>query len=291
MVRAFGLGSSVRQGSAPIAMVVLLVIGGAAGDSALVSTLRGFSIDDEDSHPRTLGYYEALLDSPAGGFARAELGPPRGWVAFGAPDAGIIRELPAYRRWEMRPQLDIRWNGTVFRTNRHGYRGPDVELQKPEGTYRVVVFGSSNTMGYGVDNDEIYTRHLEKWLNGYLGEVNRVEIVNLAVAGDSPSRKLARIQYEAARWHADWIICDASALDAWLEDIQVHWALQSQVAIPYSFVQNAARRARITATDSIDAFRAKFQGQSERMLPEIYAAYGVEARRLGLPLTIREWSA
>jgi lysophospholipase L1-like esterase len=286
MVRAFGLGSSVRQGSAPIAMVVLLVIGGAAGDSALVSTLRGFSIDDEDSHPRTLGYYEALLDSPAGGFARAELGPPRGWVAFGAPDAGIIRELPAYRRWEMRPQLDIRWNGTVFRTNRHGYRGPDVELQKPEGTYRVVVFGSSNTMGYGVDNDEIYTRHLEKWLNGYLGEVNRVEIVNLAVAGDSPSRKLARIQYEAARWHADWIICDASALDAWLEDIQVHWALQSQVAIPYSFVQNAARRARITATDSIDAFRAKFQGQSERMLPEIYAAYGVEARRLGLPLTI-----
>jgi hypothetical protein len=141
-------------------------------------------------------------------------------------------------------------------------------------------------MGYGVDNDEVYTQHLEKWLNGHLGQRNRVEVVNLAVAGDSPSRKLARIQHEAARWHADWIICDASALDAWLEDVHVHWALQNHVAIPYSFVQNAARRARIVATDSIHAFRAKFQGESERMLPDIYAAYGVEASRLGLPLTI-----
>jgi hypothetical protein len=267
-------------------MVVLLVIANAGDDSALVSTLRGFSVDDEGERSRTLGYYEALIDSPAVGLAKDELRPPRGWVAFGGPTAGIVRELPTYLRWEMRPELDIRWNGTVFRTNRHGYRSPNVELQKAPGTYRILVFGSSNTMGYGVDNDAVYTRHFERWLNDYLGEHGRAEVVNLAVAGDSPSRRLARIQHEAGRWNADWLICDASALDGWLEDAHIQWALQSQVAIPYSFIHEAARRARVAATDPIDVFRQKFQRESERMLPQIYAAWSAEARRLALPLTI-----
>ncbi len=286
MGRVFAIGIPIRQGTSSIAMVVLLLIGGAAGDSGLVSALRGLSVDDEERQSHTLGYYEALLDSKAFGFARQEPQCPRGWVAFGGPDAGIVRELPNYVRWAMHPQLDIRWNGAVFRTNRHGYRGPEVELQKPRGTYRVVVFGSSNTMGYGVDNDHVYTRHLETWLNDYLGAHHRVEVVNLAVAGDSPSRRLARIEQEAPRWNADWLICDASALDGWLEDVHIQWAVRSQVKIPYAFVNEATCRARVTPTDSIDAFREKFQGESERMLPDIYAAYAAEARRLGLPLTI-----
>jgi hypothetical protein len=286
MGRSFRLDSRFRPGASPIAMVVLLVIAGAAGDSALVSTLRGFSVDDEGRRSRTVGYYEALIDSPATGYARDEPRPPTGWLAFGGPSTGIVRELPEYLRWKLRPELDIRWNGTVFRTNRYGYRSPEVELKKPAGTYRIVVFGSSNTMGYGVDNDDIYTRHLEKWLNDYLGQQHRVEVVNLAVAGDSPSRRLARIQHEAGRWNADWLICDASVLDGWLEDAHIQWALQNQVAIPYSFVIDAAHRARVTPTDSIEVFREKFQGESERMLPNIYAAWSAEARRLGLPLTI-----
>ena len=275
-----------NQRSSSIGIVLLLLIAGVAGDSAVVATLRGNSVDDEARRSRTLGYYDALLDAPRDGFLKDTPQPPRGWVAFGAAEAGIVQEGPNYLRWQMHPQLDIHWNGTVFRTNRHGYRNPEVELKKRQGTYRIVVFGSSNTMGYGVDNDEVYTRHLERWLSECVGPERRVEVVNLAVAGDSPSRRLARMEIEAGRWDADWLLCDASALDGWLEDIHIQWALQSQVAIPYPFVRQAVERAKATAADTIEVFRDKFQGESERMLGEIYAGWSAVARRLNLPLTV-----
>ena len=82
---------------------------------------------------------------------------------------GIVTEVPSYLRWEMKPDLDIRWNGTTFQTNRLGFRTPEVSLEKPAGTYRILVFGSSNTMGYGVNNDDMYTRHLEQFLDVWTG--------------------------------------------------------------------------------------------------------------------------
>ena len=45
-------------------MVFLLAIAGLAGDSALVSTLRGFSVANEARQAPTLGYYEGLINAP-----------------------------------------------------------------------------------------------------------------------------------------------------------------------------------------------------------------------------------
>ena len=145
----------------------------------------------------------------------------------------------------MKPNLDIRWNGTIFQTNSLGFRTPEVGLEKPAGTYRILVFGSSNTMGYGVNNEDMYTRHLERCLNAWSGPWRRVEVVNLAVAGDSPTRRLERMRKEAGRWNADWLLCDASALDSWLEDNHIHSVLQRGMPIPFPFVQEAIRRSGV----------------------------------------------
>ncbi len=121
-----------------------------------------------------------------------------GWLPFGSEETGIVQELPTYLRWNMKPNLDIGWNGTVFRTNHLGFRTPEVSTEKPARTYRILVFGSSNSMGYGVSNHEIYTNLLEEWLRGWVGPSYFVEVVNLSVAGDSPSRRLYRMQQEAS---------------------------------------------------------------------------------------------
>ena len=277
--------SADREGSSPAVMVILLAAGVLASDYPLVSSLRGLPTD---SKPRSepVGYYEALINAPRTFLFKETARPPRGWVAFGGAEAGIVQEVPSYLRWEMRPNLNIRWNETVFQTNRHGFRSPEVDLKKPAGTYRIVVFGSSNTMGYGVDNDDIYTRPLERWLNDSCGPARQVEVVNLAVAGDSPTRRLARLQKEAPRWNADWLLCDATALDGWLEDSHIHAALQRNLPIPFPFVSKAVRRAGMTASDPNDSFRDKFRGESERMLPDVYALWSAESRRLRVPLTV-----
>ncbi len=275
-----------RPGSAPILMVVLLAIAGLAGDTALVSTLRGFSIANDAHEAPTLGYYEGLINAPGREIAVDAPSPPPGWLPFGGDVTGIVKELPTYLRWEMKPNLDIRWNGTVFQTNSLGFRTPEVPLEKPAGTYRILVFGSSNSMGYGINNDDMYTRHLERFLNAWVGPSRRVEVVNLAVAGDSPTRRLQRMRKEAGRWNGDWLLCDASALDSWLEDNHIHSVLQRGIPIPFPFVQDAIRRSGATASDSVEVFRDKFRGESEGVVGNVFAAWSSEAGRLQIPLTV-----
>jgi hypothetical protein len=275
-----------RPGSVPAVMIVLLAMAGLAGDTALMSTLRGSAARDEVHAAPTLGYYEALINSPQREMASNDPQPPPGWLPFGGEVTGIVTELPTYLRWEMKPNLDFRWNGAIFQTNRLGFRTPEASLEKPVGTYRILVFGSSNTMGYGVNNSDIYTRHLEQFLNTWIGPSRRVEVVNLAVAGDSPSRRLERMKKEAEHWNADWLLCDASVLDFWLEDNHIHSVLQRGLPIPYSFVAEAVGRSRTSGADSIEVFREKFRDQSEHVIAHVYAAWSKEAARLQVPLSI-----
>ncbi len=211
---------SIRRGSSSFAMIMLLALAGLAGDRTLIYSLRGLSRPDETENVLPLGYYETLLQ-PSGRGNSSSLQPPVGWLPFGGESTGIVEEQTTYLRWNMKPNLDLRWNGTVFRTNGLGFRTPDVSTEKPAGTYRIVVFGSSNSMGYGVSNHEIYTYLMEEWLRSRVGPSRRVEVVNLSVAGDSPSRRLYRLRQEAQRFHPDWLICDASSFDSWLEDTHI----------------------------------------------------------------------
>jgi hypothetical protein len=277
---------SDRHGSSPAVMVFLLALANLAGESVIVSKLRGPSIAIQARQAPPPGYYEALIDPPRLVVAESIMQPPPGWLPFSGEPPGIVRETPTYLRWQMRPNLDIRWNGRVFRTNQLGFRTPEIELEKPKGTYRILVFGSSNTMGYGVNNDDVYTRHLERWLNEWAGPTRRVEVVNLAVAGDSPSRRLLRLQQEAERYHADWLLCDASALDSWLEDSHIHAVVQHSIPVPFPFVQQAIERSGVKAADSLEVFRTKFTGESERFLDEVYAGWSLEANRLQTPMTV-----
>jgi hypothetical protein len=267
-------------------LLLLLLVGMMSGESGFVSSLRGNAGDAPSGRAPSLGYYEGLLDPQRPEFLLSTPQPPPGWLPFGSEQAGIVEEVPSYVRWKLRPNLEKTWYGTVFRTNSHGFRTPEITCEKPPRTYRIVVFGSSNTMGYGVNDNEIYTRHLEAWLNQCSGPSRRIEVVNLAVSGDSPSRRLFRLQQGAGRLDPDYVLCDASPFDSWVEESHIHATLQRNLPIPFAFVKDAILRTRVSANDSIDDFRAKFQGQAEHMYSDVYAGWSAESRRLGVPLTV-----
>jgi hypothetical protein len=114
---------------------------------------------------------------------------------------------------------------------------------------RQIIFGSSNTMGHGVDDGAVYPRLLEQWLNERVGTRLRVEVVNLAVAGGSPSRRLQRLREEGGRFQADLILCDASPLDHALEEDHLEAIVHSSppIEIPFGYVREALLRAGVTA--------------------------------------------
>jgi hypothetical protein len=143
-------------------------------------------------------------------------------------------------------------------------------------------------MGHGVDDGALYPRLLEQWLNERVGTGLRVEVVNLAVSGESPSRRLQRLREEAGRYQADWILCDASPLDHALEENHLEAIVHSSPAIeiPFGYVREALRRAGVSAADSPDSFRRKLRGEYEALLDGAYAGWSEESNRLGIPLSL-----
>jgi len=284
----------VRRGSLLPVSIFLLTCAWIAPESRVVKMLLGrSSIEKELAQVETRGYYESILDAskllhrdPSGNLADDTQPPPPGWIPFCA--AGLVESEQTYLLWRLRPNLDARWNGTSFHSNSLGYRTPEVTLKKPADVYRILVFGSSNTMGHGVDDGALYPRLLEQWLNERVGTWLRVEVVNLSVAGESPSRRLQRLREEGGRYQADWILCDASPLDHALEEDHLEAIVRASppIEIPFGYVREALLRAGVTAADSPDSFRRKLRGEHEALLDGAYAGWSEESDRLGIPLSL-----
>ncbi len=273
--------------------LVLLAISMIQPENDLLRIMKGKPrLNGELRHVNTRGYYEELID--ASGLSQREAvdanesDPPHppDWIPFGA--SGVVEPIPSYLRWRLKPDLDVTWNGASFKTNSFGYRTPEVSLQKPQDVYRIVVFGSSNTMGHGVADDEPYPRLLERWLNELEGLNRRIEVVNLSVSGDSPSRRLVRMREEAERYQPDWILCDATVLDPSLEDRHLDAVVHSEppVTIPLDYVLDALSRAKVSAGDSSQEFESKMRGEVTALLEGAYKGWSQFSTHTGVPLTV-----
>jgi hypothetical protein len=268
-----------------LACMALLVVPLVFPSSSWVVALRGVAqIESEMELARADGYYEALIRSSPDRRIPRQMELPPGRKSF--TDSGLMDEVPDYRRRVLRPNLDARWNDTTFRTNTLGYRGAEVSRRKPPGTFRIVVLGSSNTMGHGVEDEQTYTRLLEGWLLERAGLGRRVEVINLAVSGDSPTQQLLRLQVEVPGLDPDWILSDLTAIGFSLEEQHLRWVVGKGVEIPFDFVRGALAGSHVNSNDSPEEVHKKLSPFLKPMLDRTIEAWAFEARRIGAPLTV-----
>ena len=55
----------------------------------------------------------------------------------------------------------------VVHINAQGTRGPEFPMEKPAGTFRILSLGDSRTFGWGLADEETYSRKVEQLLNDY----------------------------------------------------------------------------------------------------------------------------
>ena len=106
--------------------------------------------------------------------------------------------------------------GTIATMNRWGMRDHDYEKEKPAGTYRILLLGSSHDVGIGVKDDETYENLLEERLNRQPpGSHGRsYEVLNLSVGGFGVFRKLVRLEREGFQFDPDAVIFSVHGDDA-----------------------------------------------------------------------------
>lgn len=94
------------------------------------------------------------------------------------------------------------WMGKGFRINSHGFRGEEISLKKPEGTYRILGVGDSCTLGIGVTLDQTFLKQLQALLARTFPQ-RRFEVVNGGVPGYSSYQGRKRLEQKLVQFQPD----------------------------------------------------------------------------------------
>ncbi len=128
----------------------------------------------------------------------------------------IIQAHPSDQMiYDLRPNLDVNFQGAPVQTNSCGMRERELPLQKPLGTYRIAMIGDSFTFGWGVDEVDAFPRQLESFLNkiiernksaSIVNKINSVEVLNFGVPGYSPFQEVASFEEKALAYDPDAVV-------------------------------------------------------------------------------------
>lgn len=91
----------------------------------------------------------------------------------------------------------------LVKTNRWGFRGPELALDKPPSTTRIAMIGDSVTDGFCVDNEHTFPAMTAAALE----RANvRAEVINAAAGGASIDRELAVLRDSISRFSPDIVV-------------------------------------------------------------------------------------
>ena len=93
----------------------------------------------------------------------------------------------------------------VARVNAQAFRGREVDLEKPAGTFRIACLGDSHTFGYGVGEGESWPCVLETALRAR-PDGARFEVLNCAVNAYDAEQSLALLELRVLQFHPDLVV-------------------------------------------------------------------------------------
>ncbi|RUL81622.1 SGNH/GDSL hydrolase family protein [Tautonia sociabilis] len=220
-----------------------------------MQALRSAEPNRADREANAGGYYEGLInrgdpeDRASDEVALRLLGAPDRWISF--HDMGATHYLPdSFLQFQLFPNVQQPVLDHVFTTNSLGLRDREgYAPSKPEGTFRIVLLGSSIDMGWGVDVDATYENWLEDWLNARaekIGLDRRFEVINFAMAAYGPAQRLERFRTLAAGFDPDLVLYSGTMLDARLSEIHLCDLIRYRADPSYDFVRSVIAAAKLT---------------------------------------------
>ncbi len=94
-----------------------------------------------------------------------------------------------------------------------GFRDPPRTAEKPENTYRIIVLGSYQAFGHGVNDEDAYPRRLERILNDSEKHSGVFEVWNGGRHTGTAIMGLARLRTEVLAYRPDLIVWDFGFVD------------------------------------------------------------------------------
>ena len=192
------------------------------------------------------GYYENLMDVGRFNVLAAGAGAPAGWDGLESRGGQVsVRDL---RNRALVPGLELESNGRWLSTNAWGMRDGPYATEKPSGSYRIAVLGSSVVMGWGVGDGESFEALVEERLNRELSPQTglRYELLNFAMNGYSPVAQVEVMRRKEERFHPDAVVIFGHTQDPLFTVHELGMSLRNGVEPPAP-LGAVALRARVDA--------------------------------------------
>jgi hypothetical protein len=271
----------------------------------MVESVRSTELTRAVRETHSAGYYEGLIrgndpsDMPSVESSLHLIGKPSGLVRF--QEAGVVHYLEDdFLQFELQPMVRRTLFGQPFFTNAFGMHDDPVTIEKPVGTIRIAVLGSSMDMGWGVRYQDTYMNQLQKWLDSHAARnglltPSRFEILNFAVAAYSPMQRLETLRRKALKFHPDLVIYSATTLDTRLMEIHLCEVFRKSIDLKYDFLRQVTAAAvsaynlRVDSEGEIvdkKALKSKLRPLYWHLYDETLGAIAAECRTAGLPLVM-----
>ncbi|MEO8198915.1 MAG: hypothetical protein ABI679_00205 [Gemmatimonadota bacterium] len=172
-------------------------------------SLRETKLNERDAASQHRGYYEQLnvhtSAADGGELRQANADRPQDWVPL--TQTAVYRELDTFLGGELVPRSHADFKGEVLNINRWGMRDRDYTVNKPAGTYRIVILGPSDVMGAGVADSQTFENLVEDRLNqaSHAGG-RRYEILNFSVVSYSMLQQMQMLTERVVRFQPDMIL-------------------------------------------------------------------------------------
>ena len=118
----------------------------------------------------------------------------------------IIRPHPSDRIiYTLKPNLRVKFQRVELTTNSEGLRGPEINVEKPKGVYRIAFLGDSFVFGWGVAQAQTFVQVFQDLLNEHAKELGyeRFEVLNFGVPGYSTFQEVALFEEEGLKYKPD----------------------------------------------------------------------------------------
>jgi len=189
-------------------------------------------------------------------------------------------------RYEFRPNAKSEYRGVPWQSNSVGFRDNEYALEKPEGVYRIMIFGDSVMHGGDMVLAKIAAKHLERMLNernakDESSKIQKYEVINCAVVGYDFGQAVAAFKHKGLPFKPDlaifgYCLNDPDVVAGELESITEHpdltglkptglarYSHLAQILFQQSRRYQAATRARARIEESLHAVRDPYAGVQE----------------------------
>jgi D-alanyl-lipoteichoic acid acyltransferase DltB (MBOAT superfamily) len=242
----------------------------------VVADLKFARLSDEDATRMQRGYYEHLAGVDRFNSQLWDVYMNRPLAPGFAETVG--RTTGDFLKLDMIPASRTIFRGKVVTSNSWGMRDREYAREKPAGTVRLALLGSSHAMGWGVGDTETFESILENRLNDEPHAGARYEILNLAVGSHSPLQILLVWERKALSFGPDAVLYTAHLREA-------EWAVQhlvdrvrARVEMPDEYLRSLFGRAGVGPESEPEAAERLLAPYGKELLAWVYGRIVDSAR-------------